>query len=236
MPRFPPRGPRGRLFPRFDGTIKALRLPADLLAALRFLRLAIPRERAPFAPAAVARLRRRAWGWSPGIPFRVLFRGDGRSSQVPGEPQFPFAHVLRPRPADASLTVAGRPHGPREGNDEDADDKDFRGSIAWLSGWPPTYHDVGFPSPRKAGFQVLVRLSWTGFHPQGSDNRFQINFVCVILLFQAFLAQSPFHAPGLLRTYFDPTLTPVHEALWGILVILGETVPGLLAYNAAGDN
>jgi len=38
MPRFPPRGPHGRLFPRFHGTIKALRLPAVPPAALRFLR------------------------------------------------------------------------------------------------------------------------------------------------------------------------------------------------------
>jgi len=30
MPRFPPRGPLGRLFPRFLGTIKALRLPASI--------------------------------------------------------------------------------------------------------------------------------------------------------------------------------------------------------------
>jgi len=44
MPRFPPRGPHGRLFPRFNGTIKALRLPAGHPAALRFLRLAVPRE------------------------------------------------------------------------------------------------------------------------------------------------------------------------------------------------
>jgi hypothetical protein len=107
MPRFPPRGPRGRLFPRFDGTIKALRLPAGPPAALRFLRLAVPREHASFAPAAAARRRRWAWGWSPGIPIREGFRGDGRSSQVPGEPRFPFAHGLRPRPADASLTTGG---------------------------------------------------------------------------------------------------------------------------------
>ena len=38
MPRFPPRGPHGRLFPRFHGTIKALRLPAGRPAALRCLR------------------------------------------------------------------------------------------------------------------------------------------------------------------------------------------------------
>jgi hypothetical protein len=34
---------------------------------------------------------------------------------------------------------------------------------------------------------------------------------------------------------FDPTLTPVHEALWGIMVMLSETIAGLSAYAAAGD-
>ena len=33
---------------------------------------------------------------------------------------------------------------------------------------------LGYPSPRKTRFQVLVRLSWVGFHPQGSDKRFQL--------------------------------------------------------------
>lgn len=191
MPRFPPRGPLGQWFPRFDGTIKALRLPAIRPAALRFLRLAVPRERARFAPAAVAHGRRRAWGWSPGVPVRESFHGDDRSSQVPGEPRFPFAHVLRPRPADAPLTRAGRSRGPRSGKDEGADNEIFRGSIAWLSGWRPTYHDVGYPSPRKARFQVLVRLSRTGFHPQGSDERFSTHVMFVVPLSQAFLAQSP---------------------------------------------
>ncbi len=36
---------------------------------------------------------------------------------------------------------------------------------------------LGYPSPRKAGFQALVRLSWAGFHPQGSDKRFQFTSV-----------------------------------------------------------
>ena len=119
--------------------------------------------------------RRRAWGWSPGIPVRAFFRGDGRISQVPGEPPFPFAHVLRPRPADASLTDCGTlawPPLPERQRRRRLNT--FRGSIAWLSGSPPTYHDVGYPSPRKTGFQVLVRLSWAGFYPQGSDKRFQL--------------------------------------------------------------
>jgi hypothetical protein len=50
---------------------------------------------------------RRAWGCSPGIPVRECFRGDDRISQVPGEPRFPFAHVLRSRPAPVCLTACG---------------------------------------------------------------------------------------------------------------------------------
>jgi hypothetical protein len=59
---------------------------------------------------------------------------------VPGEPPFPFAHGLRPRPADLLQTIAEPSLGPQYTNGEGADDNDFRGSIAWLSGSPPTYH------------------------------------------------------------------------------------------------
>jgi hypothetical protein len=113
MPRFPRRGPLGRLFPRFVGTIEALRLPAAPPTALRFLRLAVPRVHAWFRSGRHGVLRRQAWGWWPGIPSRELFRGDDRISQVPGEPPFPFAHVLRPRPAETSLTLTERSRGPR---------------------------------------------------------------------------------------------------------------------------
>ena len=44
---------------------------------------------------------------------------------------------------------------------------------------------IGFPPTRKAGFQVLVRLSWAGFHPQGSYKRFQIHLMFIFLLLQA---------------------------------------------------
>ena len=132
------------------------------------------------------RAQRRAWGWSPGIPIRDGFRGDDRISQVPGEPQFPSAHVLGPRPADASQTITETlAWPPLTGTRKAPTIKEFRGSIAWLSGSPPTYHDVGYPSPRKAGFQVLVRLSWAGFHPQGSYKRFPTHFMFVSSLFQA---------------------------------------------------
>ena len=44
---------------------------------------------------------------------------------------------------------------------------------------------LGYPSPRKAGFHLLVRLSWTGFYPQGSFKRFSTHVMLVVLLFQA---------------------------------------------------
>ena len=102
--------------------------------------------------------QRRAWGWSPGIPFREFFRGDDRISQVPGEPPFPFAHGLRPRPADASLTVDGTlAWPPLTERRRRRRQNDFRGSIAWLSGSPPTYHAL--VSRRRAR---LASRCWSG--------------------------------------------------------------------------
>ena len=109
MPRFPPRGPHGRLFPRFHGTIKALRLPAVLPGGLRFLRppgTTVAHGHRFVSPAATQR-ETAGLGLVTRYPPPGHFRGDDRISQVPGEPPFPFAHVLRPRPADASLTVCG---------------------------------------------------------------------------------------------------------------------------------
>ena len=67
--------------------------------------------------------KRQAWGWSPGIPGREGFREDDRISQVPGEPPYPFAHMLGPRPDMTPLTIAGRLHGPRSQKDEGSDDQ-----------------------------------------------------------------------------------------------------------------
>ena len=136
----------------------------------------------------------RAWGWSPGIPFRAFFRGNDRISQVPGEPQFPFAHVLRPRPAETPLTDGGMLAWPSlSARRRRRQEQNFRGSMAWLSGLPPTYHDVGCPSPRKTGFHVLVRLSWTGFYPQSSYKRFSTHFIVRCPPFPSFLAQPTYH-------------------------------------------
>ena len=109
MPRFPPRGPHGRLFPRFDGTIKALRLPAVLPAKLRFLRPA----GTTVAPGSFRFSHRHpAQNDGPGVGHPVSPSGSFSvettgSPKFLGNPPFPFAHVLRPRPAETSLTTCG---------------------------------------------------------------------------------------------------------------------------------
>ena len=83
---------------------------------------------------------------------------------------------------------------PAKGTTKAPTTQDFRGSIAWLSGSLSTFRGVGYPSPRKTRFQVLVRLSWAGFHPQGSDKRFSTHLMFVVLLFQASWHNPPFSA------------------------------------------
>jgi hypothetical protein len=74
---------------------EALRPPAVRLAALRCLRLAIPRFAPEFAPSD-----RDARSWAPGSWYSGSragsFRGGGRVSQVPGQPFCPYALFLDP--------------------------------------------------------------------------------------------------------------------------------------------
>jgi len=74
---------------------------------------------------------------------------------------------------------------PAKGKTKAPTTKDFRGSMARLSDWLSTYHEVGCPSPRKTRFRPLVRCCRTGFHPQGSIERFSIHILFIVLLSQA---------------------------------------------------
>jgi hypothetical protein len=84
-------------FPCFNGTIKALRLPAAHPTALRCLRLAVPRfSLVVFAP------RRTSAPPRPGVGHPVspagIRRGDDRTSQVPGEPRLSVCTCSNPTP------------------------------------------------------------------------------------------------------------------------------------------
>ena len=79
-----------------------LRGPAARLAALRCLRLAIPRLRRCCSCPATGRSRRPAshgrwaWGLLCRLPHSGSQRGDDRDSQVPGEPQCGRALLFDP--------------------------------------------------------------------------------------------------------------------------------------------
>ena len=130
--------------------------------------------------------QRRARGWSPGIPFRAFSRGNDRISQVPGEPPFPFAHVLRPRPVETFQTAYGTLAWPpmserRRHRRQNA----FRGSIAWLSGSPPTYHARVIPLTAQGWLPGAGQALLGGLLPAGFQQKVSTHFMWVILLFQA---------------------------------------------------
>ena len=76
------------MVPLLQRYYEALRLPDILLAALRFLRLAIPLERLSFVPVRLQTQSRRIIPEFavPVAPDPVDFKGTVRISQVPGKP------------------------------------------------------------------------------------------------------------------------------------------------------
>jgi hypothetical protein len=92
-------------FPSFCGTIKALRLPAAHLAALRFLRLAIPRAFTRCVRSPADECTAKAWSWSPGISGRDLAEEATGAPKFLGNLNHPFA-VFQ---TDAGRTAGTRP-------------------------------------------------------------------------------------------------------------------------------
>jgi hypothetical protein len=153
-------------FPCFDGTIKALRLPAAHPAALRFLRLAVPQlALVRFAPGRTSAPPR------PGVvdpvaPTGMSLRKRQDLPKVPGEPRLSVCTCSTPTPAGplapdhysaaAWPLVIVRQRLPRWV---------FRRSIAWLSDSLSTLRSAGYPVPRKTRFRPLVRRYRTGFPP-----------------------------------------------------------------------
>ena len=134
-------------FPCFNGTIKALRLPAAHPAALRFLRLAVPqRSLVLFAPRRTSAPPRPGVG-HPVTPAGNSLRKRAGPPKFLGNPNCPFAHVhstpaglLAPDrflySAAAWPPVCEKRRLPR---------KVFRRSIAWLSDSLSTLRRTGYP-------------------------------------------------------------------------------------------
>jgi hypothetical protein len=193
----PSTGSSRALVPPFPRYYQGTTTPAALPAALRCLRLAVPREHSHFRSLGGRGVRPcRAWSWSPGISRREFFRGVGRFSQVPGEPQYPFAHVLRPRPADASLTtsrtLAWPPYREKRRRRRELD---FRGSIAWLPGSLPTYHVTVSRLTAQGSLPGAGQALLGGLSPAGLQRKVSNSLHVRCPPFPSFLARSPFRGP-----------------------------------------
>jgi hypothetical protein len=88
-------------FPSFRGTIKTLRLPVAHLAALRFLRLAIPRIHS-LVSLPHGRVHRRGLELITRYPQPGLFEETTGSPKFLGNPHVPFAMF----PSDSGRTLA----------------------------------------------------------------------------------------------------------------------------------
>ncbi len=108
----------------------------------------------------------------PGVVQPVSPSGVS-SVETTGSPKFlgnpnPRLHMF----SDPGRTARHRPKhsgrmAPAKGTTKAPTISDFRGSMAWLPSSLSTLRSAGYPTPRKTRFQVLVRLSWTGFPPAG---------------------------------------------------------------------
>ena len=190
--RFPPRGPSGFPFPRFDGTIKTLRLPAALPPALRCLRLAVPPRHARFAPGSMA-CDAAGQGFlrsAPVTPFRIK-GGDDRASHVPGEPQLCLCPALRPR-RDRRVRPSRRVDAApvRTTAKAPACNLSFGAQSHGLSTHCLRFAAPVARTPRKTRFRLLASSTgrvWlpAGFHRKVSEC---YSSMAIILLSQAFVA------------------------------------------------
>ena len=85
-------------FPGFISTMRVLRLPTAHPAALRFLRLAVPRLHS-LRSLLDGRVRRRGLELVTRYLRPGCFRGNDRISQVPGEPPLSVCTCSNPTPA-----------------------------------------------------------------------------------------------------------------------------------------
>jgi hypothetical protein len=134
-------------FPCFNSTIKALRLPAVRPAALRCLRLAVPRCFTRCVRSSADECAAKAWSWSPGISSRDFTEETTGPPKFLGNPNCPFAHVpIRRRQDCLHQTVHSAAAWPLVLQKQRLPRKVFRRSIAWLSDSLSTLRRTGYPA------------------------------------------------------------------------------------------
>ena len=165
MPRFPSPGSLRVEFPGFIGNIKALRLPVARPAVLRWLRLAVPRNHAPFAPAAAA-----CCNVGPGVghPVPPAGKASWKRQDLPSSWGISIVrlHVFLPTPAGLlAPDHYGAAAWPLDPQVQRLPQLVFRRPIARLSDSLSTLRRADYSVPRKTRFRLLVRLYRVGFSP-----------------------------------------------------------------------
>ena len=163
LPFIPP--PSVAVVRRYLGSTRSVRSPADECAA-------------------------EAWSWSPGVSGRDAAEETTGSPKFLGNLDCPFAHVpIRRRQDCLHQTIKYSSVAPGH--------RKAKAPTKGLSTLNSMAFGLAVYASQCGLLQHHARLAsscWSGstgraFHPQGSDERFQICFLHLILLSQAFLAQ-----------------------------------------------
>jgi hypothetical protein len=189
----PSAGSARALVPPFHRYYQGTATPAAHPAALRFLRLAVPREpSAVFVSPAATECQASGLGLVTRYP---------RPGLLPWSKQVLPSSWGTPIPVcTCSSTPAGRcvpdhtrnAHvAPAKGKTKAPTTRIFRGSMAWLSGSLPTYHDVGYPSPRKGSLPGAGQALLGGLLPAEFLRKVFNSPHVRWPPFPSFLAQSP---------------------------------------------
>jgi hypothetical protein len=157
-------------FPCFDGTIKALRLPAARPAALRCLRLAVPqRSLVLFAP------RRTSAPPKPGVGHPVSPAGMSlrRRQDLPSSWGTPLS-VCHVQSTPAGLLAPDRYSAaawPLVCEKQRLPRRVFRRSIAWLSDSLSTLRRAGYPASTQDSLPAVGQTLLDGLLPAGSHRK-----------------------------------------------------------------
>ena len=178
-------------FPGFNSSMKVLRLPAAHLAALRFLRLAIPRCHSLFSLPS-GRVGRQGLELLTRYLRPGCCRGSNRISQVPGEPQSSVCHVPNRRRQDCL-------HQTIKCNSVALGHRKAKAPTNGLSTRNSMAFELAVYASQRGLPQHHARLTsscWSGStgrdsHPQGSDERFQSCRLHLIPPSQALLGAIP---------------------------------------------
>ena len=141
--------------------------PCSHPAALRFLRLAVPRLHS-LCSLLDGRVRRRGLELVTRYLRPGSCRGSNRISQVPGEPPLSVCTCSATPTGLHAPDRYGVAAWPLVCEQQRLPRKVFRRSIAWLSDSLSTHHQVRYLLRRKTRFRPLVRRYRTGFPPEGS--------------------------------------------------------------------